>query len=107
MSTRKPTLPLAVALQYDGTSAPRVTAKGRDRVAEQIIELARQHSIPLQENEPLAGMLARLELGEEIPEALYLAVAQVIAFAYHLSGKQPPTQPAAGPCDNARTPNGS
>ena len=92
MSTRKHSQPLAVALQYDGDSAPRVTAKGRDQVAEQIIELARQHGIPLQENEPLAGMLARLELGEEIPAALYLAVAQVIAFAYHLSGKLPPTR---------------
>jgi flagellar biosynthesis protein len=92
MST--PKQPQAVALQYDGESAPRVTAKGRDQVAEQIIELARQYDIPLQENEPLAGMLARLELGEQIPEALYLAVAQVIAFAYHLSGKLPP-RPAA------------
>lgn len=107
MSTGKPTLPLAVALQYDGTSAPRVTAKGRDRVAEQIIELAQQHRIPLQENEPLAGMLARLELGEEIPEALYLAVAQVIAFAYHLSGKQPPTGQSTAEDDEARAPNGS
>ncbi len=94
MSTRKSPPPLAVALQYDGESAPRVTAKGRDQVAEQIVELARQHGIPLQENEPLAGMLVRLELGEEIPEALYLAVAQVIAFAYHLSGKLPPTRSA-------------
>jgi len=90
---RRP-LPLAVALQYDGEHAPRVTAKGRDQVAENIVRLARQHGVPLQENEPLAGMLATLELGEEIPEALYLAVAQVIAFAYHLSGKVP-EQPVA------------
>jgi flagellar biosynthesis protein len=80
---------LAVALQYDGESAPRVTARGRNQVAEQIVDLARQHDIPLQENEPLASLLARVELGEEIPENLYLAVAQVIAFAYHLSGKTP------------------
>ena len=43
----------------------------------------------MQENEPLAALLARVELGDEIPEQLYLAVAQVIAFAYHLSGKVP------------------
>lgn len=85
--TRQP--PLAVALQYDGEHAPRVTAKGRDDVAEAIVRLAREHGIPLQENEPLAGLLSRVELGEEIPEALYLAVAQVIAFAYYLSGKVP------------------
>jgi flagellar biosynthesis protein len=80
---------LAVALQYDGDSAPRVTARGYDEVADQIMELARQHGIPMQENQPLASLLARVELGEEIPQALYLAVAQVIAFAYHLTGKTP------------------
>ncbi len=98
MSNKKPELPLAVALQYDGTNAPRVTAKGRDRLAEQIVQIARQHGIPLQENEPLAAVLSRVELGEEIPESLYLAVAQVIAFAYHLSGKTPDAEaPAASP----------
>ena len=89
MSEQPKNLPLAVALQYDGKRAPRVTAKGRDQLAEQIIQLARQHGVPLQENEPLASMLSKVELGEEIPETLYLAVAQVIAFAYHLSGKTP------------------
>lgn len=86
---KRRTAPLAVALQYDGEHAPRVTAKGRDEVAEAIVRLAREHGVPLQENEPLAGLLAQVELGDEIPEALYLAVAQVIAFAYHLSGKVP------------------
>jgi len=89
MSENDNTSPLAVALQYDGERAPRITAKGRNEVAEQIIGLARQHGVPMQENEVLAGLLAKVELGEEIPEALYLAVAQVIAFAYHLSGKTP------------------
>jgi flagellar biosynthesis protein len=89
MSDKKQTTPLAVALRYDGESAPRVTAKGRDTVAEQIISLAQQHGVPMQENEALASILARVETGDEIPEALYLAVAQVIAFAYHLSGKAP------------------
>lgn len=88
-----PPRPLAIALQYDGEHAPRVTAKGHDEVAENIIRVAWEYGIPLQENAPLAGLLATLELGDEIPEALYLAVAQVIAFAYHLSGKVP-GQPA-------------
>ena len=87
MTDKQPNMPLAVALKYDGEQAPRVTAKGYDSVAEQIIRLARQHGVPMQENEPLAAVLAKLELGDEIPETLYLAVAQVIAFAYHLSGK--------------------
>ena len=89
MSDKNQSTPLAVALQYDGECAPRVTAKGRDDMAEQIIGLARQHGIPMQENEALASVLAGVELGDEIPESLYLAVAQVIAFAYHLSGKAP------------------
>ncbi|HHJ16465.1 MAG TPA: hypothetical protein ENJ80_07185 [Gammaproteobacteria bacterium] len=89
MSDKQSPSALAVALQYDGERAPRVTASGHDAVAEQIIALAREHGIPMQENEPLAALLSHVELGEEIPEALYLAVAQVIAFAYHLSGKTP------------------
>ncbi len=89
MSNQRPELPLAVALEYDGEHAPRVTAKGRDKLADRIVQIARQHGIPLQENEPLAAVLSKVELGEEIPESLYLAVAQVIAFAYHLSGKAP------------------
>jgi flagellar biosynthesis protein len=82
--------PLAVALQYDGNTAPRVTAKGRFEAAERILALAREHNIPLQENAPLADLLAQIDLGEQIPQSLYVAVAQVIAFAYHLSGKEPP-----------------
>ncbi len=89
MSHERKPVPLAVALQYDGDSAPRVTAKGRDSLAEQILQIARQHGIPVQENQPLASLLANIELGDEIPESLYLAVAQVISFAYYLSGKAP------------------
>ncbi len=89
MSGHNKPVPLAVALQYDGDSAPRVTAKGRDALADQILQIARQHGIPIQENQPLASLLANIELGDEIPEALYLAVAQVISFAYYLSGKVP------------------
>ncbi len=80
---------LAVALKYDGENAPKVTAKGSQELAEQIIELAKQHDIPLTENKELVTLLSTLELGEEIPEILYLAVAEVIAFAYMLKGKVP------------------
>jgi flagellar biosynthesis protein len=83
----KPTT--AVALHYDGNNAPRVTAKGSGQLAEQIIALAKEHGIPLQENPALVTLLAKLDLGDEIPQALYLAVAEVIAFAYLLSGKRP------------------
>jgi len=80
---------LAVALKYDGENAPKVTAKGSQEIAEQIIELAKKHNVPLTENKELVNLLATLELGEEIPEALYLAVAEIIAFAYMLKGKVP------------------
>jgi len=79
----------AVALHYGGRGAPRVTAKGKGVVAEEILALAREHKIPLREDAALAGLLARIELGDEIPEKLYLAVAEVIAFAYRLRDKQP------------------
>lgn len=80
---------LAVALKYDGVGAPRVTAKGAGDIAAQIVALAMEHNIPMQENALLAQTLAQLELNEEIPPALYLAVAEIIAFAYYLSGKVP------------------
>jgi len=89
-------LPIAVALRYDGTGAPRVTAKGRAEVAERIVALAREHGVPLQDEPALAAVLARIPLGDEIPEALYRAVAEVIAFAYLLSGKWPPGHAQGG-----------
>lgn len=80
----------AVALHYDGTRAPRITAKGRGVVAEEIIELAHQHGVPLHEDRELVTLLAQLELNDEIPRELYLAVAEVIAFAYMVTEKFPP-----------------
>ena len=80
----------AVSLQWDGAGAPRVTAKGRGEIAERIIALARQHGVPLKENPELVTLLSGLKLDEEIPASLYLVVAEVIAFAYAVSGKQPP-----------------
>ena len=82
-------LPKAVALKYDQVSAPKVTAKGEAALAEEIIDLARQHGVPLYENKDLVNMLATLELGQEIPELLYRVVAEIIAFAYYLQGKVP------------------
>lgn len=80
---------IAVALNYDGSNAPRVMAKGRGRTAEQIIDLAKEHNIPLHTDVVLVDVLSKIPLGDEIPRELYLAVAEVIAFAYLLSGKRP------------------
>ncbi len=91
MSAKPPSDPqdLAVALHYDGTSAPRVVAKGRGELAGQIVAKAREHGVPLHPDPQLASVLATIPLGEEIPRELYVAVAEVIAFAYWLSGKRP------------------
>ena len=81
---------LAVALLYDGDNAPRVTAKGRGDIAARIFELAQENDIPLNNDPELAAILAQIPLGDEIPENLYRAIAEVIAFAYLISGKRPP-----------------
>ena len=80
---------IAVALNYDEETAPVVTAKGRGDVAEHILAVAKAHNVPLEENPELVNVLVELELGTEIPEALYLAVAEVIAFAYMMRGRFP------------------
>lgn len=79
----------AIALKYDEITAPKLTAKGHADLAEQIINLAKEHNIPIYENSELVNILSRLELGDEIPETLYRVIAEIIAFAYHLQGKVP------------------
>ncbi|CCE07111.1 Type III secretion protein [Bradyrhizobium sp. STM 3843] len=77
---------LAVALHYDkGHGAPRVVAKGKGVIGTKIIEVAKAHDIPIEENEVLAGALSNVELGDEIPEELYKAVAEVLVFVLKLS----------------------
>jgi flagellar biosynthesis protein FlhB len=77
---------VAVALKYDRErdSAPRVLAKGLDLKAEQIKALARSADIPLLRNVPLAHALLRVDVGQDIPEELYDAVAEVLNFVYGL-----------------------
>lgn len=79
----------AVALHYDGQNTPTITAKGKGELAGQIIALAKEHGIPLQENTVMVELLSQLDLGAEIPDELFRAVAEIIAFAYLLSGKLP------------------
>jgi len=88
MSNKQPRQ--AIALNYDGDQAPTLIAKGDDELAEAILALAREHEVPIYENAELVRLLARLELGEQIPEALYLTIAEIIAFAWQLRGKVPP-----------------
>ena len=67
------------------TPAPRVTAKGKGLLAEKIIEVAKQHNIPLYKDKNLVQVLEALEIETEIPPELYQAVAEVLAFIYRLN----------------------
>lgn len=79
---------IAVALRYkkDEMSAPKVIAKGAGFIAERIKELARKYGIPVVEDKPLARVLYKLKLDSYIPEALYRAVARILAYIYTLRG---------------------
>ena len=84
-SAAQPSRAVAVALHYSGRGAPRVVASGNGLVAENIIAAARAHGVPLDEDPALASALSRVDLGKEIPRELYMAVAQVLAFAWQIS----------------------
>lgn len=90
---------LAVALQYrpESMRSPRVTAKGQLLMAERIKEVAREHDVPVLENKPLAQALFKsVEIGGEIPPALYHAVAEVLAFIYSLKRQRSSGGPGLG-----------
>ncbi|MDB6049936.1 MAG: FlhB [Pseudomonas sp.] len=95
----------AIALTYDGQHAPTLTAKGDDQLAEAILAIAREYEVPIYENAELVKLLARMELGDSIPAALYQTIAEIIAFAWHLKGKFPVGQdPDAEPVERDITP---
>ncbi len=86
MTTPSDPRQIAVALEYDGASAPRVTAKGRGELAERIIETGREHGVAVEQNVVLAQALSAVELDDQIPEELFKATAQVIGFVLSLRG---------------------
>jgi flagellar biosynthesis protein len=79
----------AVALKYNAESdaAPRVIAKGDRLLAERIIDIAKENGIPIHEDPDLVSLLATLDVDRAIPEALYKAVAEVLAFVYAVNAK--------------------
>jgi flagellar biosynthesis protein len=85
----------AAALRYEkgAEGAPKVVAAGAGHIAERIIELAREQGVPVREEPALAEALARLELEQEIPPELFVAVAEVLVWAYGLEAKRRPTAP--------------
>ena len=81
----------AIALRYDPAgehdTAPRVVASGAGCVADEILRIARENDIPLRQDPALAGALASLDVGQQIPPELFRAVAEVLAFVYKVNGK--------------------
>ena len=90
----------AVALRYREKQdrAPKVVANGRGALAEKLIELARQHGIPIREDQNLLQILSRLDLEQEIPPRVYQAVAAILAFVYRVSRE-------AGRASDSKKPN--
>ena len=79
----------AAALRYNAQTddAPYLVAMGKGEIAEKIVQTARENDIPVMEDAPLAHILNKLSLGDEIPEELYGVVAQVLAFIANLDHK--------------------
>jgi len=78
---------VAVRYDKDDDSAPKVVAKGRGTIAENILSIAKQHSVPVYQNKTLTAMLMAVELDKEIPPELYQAVAEILAYVYRVDKK--------------------
>jgi flagellar biosynthesis protein len=79
----------AVALAYStGDLAPKVVAKGRGLIAEQIIERAKEHGVFVHESKELVALLMQVDLDEKIPPALYRAIAELLAWLYRIEHGQ-------------------
>ena len=79
----------AAALKYNPgeAAAPKVVAKGSGSIAEKILEVAREHKIPLREDPQLVEVLSTIDLDREIPPELYKAVAEILVFVYRMTKK--------------------
>jgi flagellar biosynthesis protein len=94
MTTPLTSQQVAIALTYGkDQGAPKVVAKGRGLIAQAIIERARQHGIFVHESEDLVGLLMKVELDQEIPEQLYLAVAELLAWLHRMEHSDTPPIP--------------
>jgi flagellar biosynthesis protein len=75
----------AIAIAYEtGDFAPRIVAKGRGAIAEQIIARAQEHAVFVHESKELTAMLMQVDLDDHIPPALYLAIAEILAWLYKM-----------------------
>jgi flagellar biosynthesis protein len=74
----------AAALKYEGGEAPKVVASGRGLIADRILEEAREAGVPIRSDTALTEALAALDIGQDVPEELWQAVAETLAWAYRL-----------------------
>jgi flagellar biosynthesis protein len=79
----------AVALEYGRNKTPVVTAKGEDELARRIVAEAKRQGVYVSEDPRLLAMLSRLDVGQEIPEDMFTAVAVILAWVYWLKGMKP------------------
>jgi flagellar biosynthesis protein len=85
MKTPSKSLPHAVALAYQaGDGAPRVVAKGKGLIAEEIMARAREHGVFMHESKELVALLMQVDMDREIPPALYRAIAELLAWIYRI-----------------------
>lgn len=79
----------AAALRYneEKENAPKVVAKGKGEVAQNIIKIAELNNLPIKKDEDLIELLSKVEIDKEIPEAMYKAVAEVFSFIYRTTNR--------------------
>ena len=86
---KKKRIQKAVALKYEKETerAPKVAAKGKGKIAEKILEIAKEHGVPVHEDADLLEVLSKLDIDQEIPPYLYTVVAELLAFIYRINGE--------------------
>jgi len=107
MTDDAPRRPLqsAVALAYQsGAPAPKVVAKGRGLVAEQIIEVALEAGVFIHESKELVSLLMEVDLDRQIPPTLYRTIAELLAWLYHIESAQKSGMPLPAPPDTSTPP---
>jgi len=79
----------AIGLRYDGQQAPHVSSRGSGEMAEQILTMAREEGLYIHEDPQLLERLLGLQDGEQIPPALYVVIAEILAYSFLLQGRFP------------------
>ena len=87
----------AIALEYGRNKSPKVTAKGQNELAQRILAEAQKQGVYVAEDPQLLALLSRLDVGDEIPQDMYTAVAVILSWVYLLKGMRPGDEKAADP----------